>query len=71
MAAENRTRPFHERFEIEVGVEEARRRFINRISNAVFDRLMSQADRNGVVDMGTLYRRVRYILGEGPRCAKL
>ncbi len=67
MAAENRTRPFHERFEIEVGVEEARRRFINRISNAVFDRLMSQADRNGVVDMGTLYRRVRYILGEGPR----
>lgn len=31
---------FHERFNVEVGVAEARRRFINRVSNLIFDRFV-------------------------------
>ena len=34
--AKNKTRTFHERFEIEVGTAEAQRRFVNRIRNYVF-----------------------------------
>ena len=37
MAEEGRPRPFHERFDIDVGADEARQRFLNRASNSVFD----------------------------------
>jgi hypothetical protein len=39
---EARRRPFHERFEIDVGTEEAKRRFVNRANNEVFDYLLSE-----------------------------
>jgi hypothetical protein len=35
---------FHERFEIEVGVNEAQRRFINRLHNAIFDEFVRTID---------------------------
>jgi hypothetical protein len=35
---EAKPRPFHERFDIDVGIDEARQRFINRVSNLVLDR---------------------------------
>jgi hypothetical protein len=34
---EARPRQFHERFGIEVGIDEAKRRFVNRVSNAILD----------------------------------
>jgi hypothetical protein len=40
MTDQRRPRPFHERFGIEVGTDEARRQFINRVSNLVFDDLI-------------------------------
>lgn len=54
---------FHKRFNIEVGVDEARIRFINRIESSVFDRIPSAAHSNNVRDMSTLYDQIRYILG--------
>jgi hypothetical protein len=38
MADQNR--PFHERFDIEVGLEEARRRFVNRVSNTIYSGIL-------------------------------
>lgn len=35
MADETRTRPFHERFDVDVGIDEARRRFVVRVSNII------------------------------------
>lgn len=40
--AEDQTRPFHERFEIEVGLDEARRRFVNRVSNTIYSGILRQ-----------------------------
>jgi hypothetical protein len=39
LADEVRPRPFHERFDIEVGTDEARQRFMNRITNLVFNEI--------------------------------
>lgn len=36
MGAEGILRSFHERFDIEVGVDEAKRRFMNRVTNRIF-----------------------------------
>jgi hypothetical protein len=33
---DRRPRPFHERFDIEVGADEAKQRFMNRVSNLIF-----------------------------------
>ena len=34
---------FHERFDIEVGIDEAKRRFVNRANNLIFSALMTEA----------------------------
>lgn len=39
MTDEARPRPFHERFDIEVGMDDARQRFINRITNLVLSEI--------------------------------
>ncbi len=62
MAAEYRTRPFHERFDIEVGADEAKRRFVNRVSNIIFDHFVYS--RVSVNDREELKRLIISALGD-------
>ncbi|MBA3472828.1 MAG: hypothetical protein H0T57_06280 [Rubrobacter sp.] len=72
MAEEIRTGTFHERFDIDVGVDEARRRFVNRVSNNVFSFLESPppfnpakgADREHPRRVTQIHRHVANVLGE-------
>lgn len=59
-------RRFHERFDIEVGADEARQRFINRVTNTVFHGLMMSEDLRESYgpDITDLYKRVVNTLGE-------
>ena len=34
--------PFHERFQITLGAEEVKRKFINRVNNQIFDNFLKQ-----------------------------
>lgn len=63
MTSESRSGAFHERFNVDVGTDEARLRFINRIENSVFDEMPSQAHQSGIIPMRELYRLVAYFLG--------
>ncbi len=42
MSSGDTPKPFHERFDIEVGADEARVRFVNRVSNLVFTLFMNR-----------------------------
>lgn len=59
MADQQINRSFDERFGIEIGTDEAQRRFINRISNTVFDNLIHRdmVDRNASRSGSTSLRR--------------
>jgi hypothetical protein len=48
---------FHERFEIEVGVQEARRRFAARVANLIFERFLTTHFK----DQWTRYQTEKYI----------
>lgn len=39
MSSGDMPRPFHERFDIKLGTDEAIQRFVNRVSNVIFDQL--------------------------------
>jgi hypothetical protein len=64
---EGRPRPFHERFDIEVGAEEARQRFVNRVSNSVFDSFIYTTLANSLAQSAyyrdVAHRRVANALG--------
>jgi hypothetical protein len=53
MTEEKRVRPFRERFDIDVGVDEVKRRFVHRASNLVFD-YVSQEMRTQIVGRRTI-----------------
>ena len=69
VAEEGRPRPFYQRFDVEVASNEAKRRFQNRVSSRVFDRVyyaLSERDR-GSRKGGTAIRTLREVasaLGE-------
>lgn len=68
MADEARPLPFHERFNFDVGTVEARRRFMNRINNVVFEEMSDGAWSTRLLSRGlSLYdvtRFVAFALGE-------
>lgn len=69
MSGQQGIRSLNERFGIEIGTDEAQRRFVNRISNTVFDNLISQVarqSRNSSLrkTYSTLYESVSDALGE-------
>ncbi len=55
---------FHERFEVEIGSTEARRRFTNRIRNRIFDELLQDEDAYGGILNKSIRRDVANSLGE-------
>jgi hypothetical protein len=66
---EGRPKPFHERFDIDVGLEQAQQRFIKRITNVVFDpiynhRLGRTKLTNYGLDGFQLSRHVANVFGE-------
>lgn len=63
MTNQDKAKSFHERFGIEIGLDEARLNFINRIENSVFDEMPSEAHQYHVIELSELYRMVAYILG--------
>lgn len=63
MTNEGKARPFHERFGINVGVDEAQRRFVNRAASKVFGVVWQDLSDCGL-DPALVYSRVAYILGE-------
>ncbi len=69
MTDKSRTRPFHERFGIEVGTAEARLRFINRVENSIFESFIPTVNKHGgiyetdALTYKTLFRSVAYFLG--------
>ena len=81
---EARPRPFHERFDIEVGLDEARQRFVNRVKSLIFQdfteqRLLSRRDgasptavaKNVAYRLGddfSIYDPIPYIRNEYRRC---
>jgi hypothetical protein len=66
VADQRRTRPFHERFGIDVGTDEAQRRFMNRVLNTILDGFSG-------TEFYDLHRHIAGALGErfrgaaGPR----
>ena len=64
MTDQRRPRPFHERFSIEVGADEARLQFVHRISNNVFnDLLYEELDSSNVTNIVRVHRDVMDTLG--------
>jgi hypothetical protein len=66
MMDRSRPRPFHERFDIEVGIGEARQRFVNRVKSVIFQdfmehRLMSRRD---TANPSSVAKNVAYRLGD-------
>ncbi len=57
------SKDFHERFDIDVGIEEARQRFINRIEITIFDPVPNEVLKSGALQVGELNRRVAYYVG--------
>ncbi len=61
-------RPFHERFNIEVGIDEARRHFVNRVYNLIFEGLFGAffrgASLGSDITKGAALRLVATALGE-------
>jgi len=55
--------PFHERFEIEFEIDEAKRRFMNRISNQIFDGFFENEFDEETIK-GTILWKVSNVLGE-------
>ncbi len=53
---------FHERFDIEIGVDEARRRFVNRVHNHIFEGFIQSDFAWG--DRNEIHRRIVSAIGE-------
>ena len=59
------TKKFHERFEIDLGVDEAKRRFVNRVLNFLIDDIRIFAcEEYGLNGWGSLERHICSRLGE-------
>jgi hypothetical protein len=77
---ESRPKPFHERFDIEVGADAAKRWFINRATNEVFDHMRSHLHQSNYEDvkravassLGIRYKQQNaiesYVGGDFQRC---